>query len=97
MVKARELHQQHQQQQQNSKPQQHQQMRMQQLILQKQQQRRDGNQHPSGTVNRLAAKDVARHSPATANASAAKIYEDRLNLPLQRDSLDEVSMKVLIL
>lgn len=93
MVKARELHQQHQQQQQNSKPQQHQQMRMQQ----QQQQRRDGNQHPSGTVNRLAAKDVARHSPATANASAAKIYEDRLNLPLQRDSLDEVSMKVLIL
>ncbi|XP_021606125.2 transcriptional corepressor LEUNIG isoform X2 [Manihot esculenta] len=99
MVKARELHQQHQQQQQNSKPQQHQQMRMQQLILQQQQQqqqqRRDGNQHPSGTVNRPAAKDVARHSPATANASAAKIYEDRLNLPLQRDSLDEVSMKQL--
>lgn len=75
-------------------------MQMQQMLLQRhaqqqqQQQQRDGNPHPSGTANGLAANDVTRHNPATANALATKMYEDRLKLPLQRDSLDEASVKV---
>ncbi|KAK1312854.1 Transcriptional corepressor LEUNIG [Acorus calamus] len=32
-------------------------------------------------------------SPGTANALATKMYEERLKLPLQRDSLDDPSMK----
>ncbi|KDP32334.1 hypothetical protein JCGZ_13259 [Jatropha curcas] len=97
MVKAREL-----QQPQHPKPQQHQQMQMQQLLLQRhaqqqqqqqQQQRRDGNQHTNGTTNALAANDATRHNSATANALATKMYEDRLKLPLQRDSLDDAAMK----
>ncbi|XP_021597101.1 transcriptional corepressor LEUNIG isoform X2 [Manihot esculenta] len=74
-------------------------MQMQQMLLQRhaqqqqQQQQRDGNPHPSGTANGLAANDVTRHNPATANALATKMYEDRLKLPLQRDSLDEASVK----
>ncbi|VAH77420.1 unnamed protein product [Triticum turgidum subsp. durum] len=34
-----------------------------------------------------------RQNPATANAMAAKMYEERLKLPSQRDSLDEASLK----
>ena len=35
-----------------------------------------------------------RANPATANALATKMYEERLKLPLQRDSLDDAAMKV---
>ncbi|XP_065850802.1 transcriptional corepressor LEUNIG-like isoform X2 [Euphorbia lathyris] len=103
MVKARELQQQQQQHQQQPKPQQNQQMQMQQLLLQRHaqqqqqqqqlQQRRDGNQHPNGTTNGLTGTDVTRHNSATANALATKVYEDRLKLPLQRDSMDDAATK----
>ncbi|KAJ4708365.1 Transcriptional corepressor LEUNIG [Melia azedarach] len=101
MIKSRELQQQQQQQQQqHQKPQQHQQMQMQQLLLQRhaqqqqqqqqhQQQRRDSTQLLNDTSN----DPLMRQSPGTANAMATKIYEDRLKLPLQRDSLDDAAMK----
>ena len=38
-----------------------------------------------------------RQNPGSVNALATKMYEDRLKLPLQRDSLDEAAMKVGIL
>ncbi|PQP95298.1 transcriptional corepressor LEUNIG isoform X3 [Prunus yedoensis var. nudiflora] len=34
-----------------------------------------------------------RQNPGTANAMATKMYEEKLKLPLQRDSLDDASMK----
>ncbi|CBI20987.3 unnamed protein product, partial [Vitis vinifera] len=34
-----------------------------------------------------------RTNPATANALATKMYEERLKLPIQRDSLDDATMK----
>lgn len=34
-----------------------------------------------------------RQNPGTANALATKMYEERLKLPLQRDSLDDAAMK----
>lgn len=37
-----------------------------------------------------------RQNPGTANALATKMYEERLKLPLQRDSLDDASIKVLL-
>ncbi|KAG2718602.1 hypothetical protein I3760_03G227700 [Carya illinoinensis] len=92
-----------QQQQQHQKPQQHQQMQMQQLFLQRhahqqqqqQQQRpRDGNQLPNGNANGLVSSDtLMRWNPATANAVATKMYEQRLKLPLQRDALDDGAVK----
>jgi len=33
-------------------------------------------------------------NPSTANAIATKMYEERLKLPLQRDSLEDAAMKV---
>ena len=33
-------------------------------------------------------------NPGTANALATKMYEERLKLPLQRDSLEDAAMKV---
>uniref|UniRef100_A0A2P2LFS8 Uncharacterized protein MANES_16G063800 n=1 Tax=Rhizophora mucronata TaxID=61149 RepID=A0A2P2LFS8_RHIMU len=97
-AKARELQQQ--QQHQIPKPQQHQQMQMPQLLLQRhaqqqqqQQQRRDGNQHLNVSGSVPATNDATRHSSATASALATKMYEDRLKLPLQRDSLDDAAIK----
>ncbi|TQD89146.1 hypothetical protein C1H46_025315 [Malus baccata] len=34
-----------------------------------------------------------RQNPGTTNAMATKMYEERLKLPLQRDSMDDASMK----
>ncbi|XP_019057600.1 PREDICTED: transcriptional corepressor LEUNIG-like [Tarenaya hassleriana] len=98
MLKAREL----QQQQQQRQPQQNQQMPMSQVMLQRQQQqqqqqqRRDGNgpllHGASGTF--MGSESHIRQSPSTSGALAAKIYEDRLKLPLQRDSLvDDAALK----
>lgn len=93
VIKARE--QQQQQQQQHQKPQQHQQMQVQQLLLQRhaqqqqQQQRRDSTQHLNDTGDDLR--------PGFAKAFTTKMYEDRLKkLPFQRDSLDDATIKVLI-
>lgn len=37
---------------------------------------------------------LMRQNTGTANAMAAKMYEERLKVPLQRDSLDDAAMKV---
>lgn len=71
---------------------------MQQMVLQRaaQQQRRDSS-HLNGTSSGLSGNDpLMGQNPATAtaNALAAKMYEERLKLPTQRDSLDEASMKL---
>lgn len=83
---------QQQQQQQQQPPQQQQQ---QQPPQQQQQQRRDGAHLLNGTTNGLVASDpLLRQNPGTANAMATKMYEERLKLPIQRDSLDDAAMKV---
>ncbi|GFZ18554.1 transcriptional corepressor LEUNIG [Actinidia rufa] len=72
--------------------QQQQQQQMQQA--QQQQQRRDGAHLLNGTANGLVCNDpLMRQNPGTANALATKMYEERLKLPLQRDSLDDAAMK----
>uniref|UniRef100_A0A2C9U9G2 LisH domain-containing protein n=1 Tax=Manihot esculenta TaxID=3983 RepID=A0A2C9U9G2_MANES len=82
---------QQQQQQQQQPPQQQQQ---QQPPQQQQQQRRDGTHLLNGTTNGLVASDpLLRQNPGTANAMATKMYEERLKLPIQRDSLDDAAMK----
>lgn len=61
---------------------------------QQQQQRKDGAQLLNGTTNGLVGSDASMHqNPGTANSLATKMYEERLKLPLNRDSLDEASMK----
>ncbi|PQM36914.1 transcriptional corepressor LEUNIG isoform X3 [Prunus yedoensis var. nudiflora] len=58
------------------------------------QQRRDGVHFLNGTTNGLVGNDpLMRQNPGTANAMATKMYEEKLKLPLQRDSLDDASMK----
>ncbi|CAN1822634.1 Transcriptional corepressor LEUNIG [Linum perenne] len=81
------------QQQQQQQIQMQQQQQMQQLLLQRhaqqqQQQRRDGNPNPNA-----AANEVPRQASATASAMATKLYEDKLKIPLQRESLEETAMK----
>lgn len=97
LIKVRE--QQQQQQSQQPQHQQHQQqIHMQQLLLQRhaqQQQRREGSHLLNGSANGLVGSDpLIRQNPGTANALATKMYEERLKLPLQRDPLDDASMKV---
>ncbi|KAG4382640.1 hypothetical protein GLYMA_14G128300v4 [Glycine max] len=79
LIKAREQ----QQQQQQPQPQQsqHQQQPPQQ------QQGRDRAHLLNGGTNGLVG------NPGTANALATKMYEERLKLPLQRDSLEDAAMK----
>ena len=49
----------------------------------------------SGTASGFSGNDpLIRQNPANANSMAAKMYEERLKLPPQRDSLDEASIKV---
>ncbi|KAL0924283.1 hypothetical protein M5K25_005099 [Dendrobium thyrsiflorum] len=101
-AKARE-----QQQQQPHQPQQllqQQQQQMQQLLLQRQAQqqqqqqqqqpqRRDGAHLVNGNANGLVGNEsLIRQNPG-ANALATKLYEERLKMPLQRDSLEEASIK----
>lgn len=78
--------QQHQQQQQQQQQQQNQ---------QNQQQRRDGSHLLNGNTNGLVGNDPLMRQPnaSTANALATKMYEERLKVPLQRDSLDDAAMK----
>jgi hypothetical protein len=69
----------------------------QQQQQQQQQQRRDGSLL-NGAASGFSGNDpLIRQNPATANSMAAKMYEERLKLPPQRDSLDEASMKVPLL
>lgn len=68
----------------------------QQIILQRQaqqqqqQQRRDGAQLINGNANGITNGDpLMRANPGSANAMAAKMYEDKLKLPLQREASDD--------
>ncbi|GMH10824.1 hypothetical protein Nepgr_012665 [Nepenthes gracilis] len=93
-----------QQQQQQSQPppppqpqqQHHQQLQQQQQQQQPQhqQQRRDGSHLLNGTANGPSGNDsLTRQNPGTANALVTKMYEERLKLPLHRDSLDDPTIK----
>ncbi|KAF9613009.1 hypothetical protein IFM89_004863 [Coptis chinensis] len=100
-IKARE------QQQQQPQQQQPQHMQMHQLLLQRhaqqqqqqqEQQRREGAHLINGTANGLVSSDpLQRQNPSTANALAAKRYEEELKLPHQRDPLDDTAMKNFLL
>ncbi|CAL9071745.1 unnamed protein product [Musa textilis] len=94
--------------QQQQQPSQQQQIQIQQLLLQRQAQqqhqqqqqqqqqpqRREGAQLLNGNASGLVGTDpLMRQNPGTANALATKMYEERLKLPLQRDSLDDASIK----
>lgn len=100
---AKAEHQKQQQQQYHHQQHQHQQIQMQQMLLQRaaqqqqqqQQLHRDGSHLFNGIASGFSGNDLLmRHNPAIANAMAVKIYEERLKLPSQRDSLDEASIKV---
>jgi hypothetical protein len=91
--------QQQQQQQQQQPPQQQQQQQQQQQHQQQQQQqqqqRRDGAHLLNGAANGLVGNDpLMRQNTATANAMATKMYEEKLKLPMERDSLTDAAMKV---
>ncbi|KAH7511868.1 hypothetical protein FEM48_Zijuj12G0028500 [Ziziphus jujuba var. spinosa] len=74
--------------------QQQQQQQQQQQHQQQQQQQRDGTQLLNGTSNGLVSSEpLMRQNPATANALATKMYEEKLKLPLQRDALDDAALK----
>ncbi|URD72015.1 Transcriptional corepressor LEUNIG [Musa troglodytarum] len=105
-LKAREQQQQQlSPQQQQQQQQQH--IQIQQLLLQRQAQqqqqhqqqqqqpqRREGSQLLNGSASGLLGTDtLMRHNSGTANVLATKMYEERLKLPLQRDSPDEPSIK----
>ncbi|KAG6507592.1 hypothetical protein ZIOFF_032942 [Zingiber officinale] len=45
------------------------------------------------TYDYICLYSLMRQNPGTANALATKMYEERLKLPLQRDSLDEATVK----
>ncbi|XP_051119146.1 transcriptional corepressor LEUNIG-like isoform X2 [Andrographis paniculata] len=108
LMKAREQQRPHQQQLQQQHHSQHQQqMQVQQLLLQRQaQQQHHHHQHAqqqqhsggghllNGTTNGIGENDsLAKQSPGVANALAAKLSDQKLNIPLQRDSLDDAVMK----
>ncbi|CAA2990349.1 Hypothetical predicted protein [Olea europaea subsp. europaea] len=100
LIKTRE------QQQQSHQPQylqQQQQLQVQQLLLQRQaqqqqqhhQQQRDSSHLPNGSANGAIGNEIlTRQNPGTANALATQMYEEKLKLPIQRDSLDDAAIKV---
>ncbi|KAG6409643.1 hypothetical protein SASPL_127684 [Salvia splendens] len=48
----------------------------------------------NGSTNGIVGNDpLMRQNPGTANALATKMYEDKLKLPVQRDSLDDAALK----
>ncbi|XP_004138746.1 transcriptional corepressor LEUNIG isoform X2 [Cucumis sativus] len=94
LLMQRHAQQQQQQQQQQQHQQQQQPQQQQQQSQQQQQQRRDGAQLLNGSSNGFVGNDpLMRQNPGSVNALATKMYEDRLKLPLQRDSLDDGAMK----
>lgn len=100
--KARE---QQQLQQQQKSQQQQQQMQMHQMLMQRQaqqqqhqqqpqQQRRDSAQLLNGNANGITnSEPLMRQNPGSANAMAAKMYEDKLKLPLQREASDDLKQR----
>ncbi|KAK8936249.1 Transcriptional corepressor LEUNIG [Platanthera zijinensis] len=95
LLMQRHAQQQQQQQQQQHQQQHHQQQQQQhQQHQQQQQQRRDGAHLLNGSANGIVGCDpLMRQNTPTANALATKLYEERLKIPLHRDSLDDGSMK----
>ncbi|WVY90336.1 hypothetical protein V8G54_035850 [Vigna mungo] len=87
LQRAQQQQQQQQQQQPQQQQQQQQQPQHQQPPQQQQQQGRDRTHLLNGGTNGLVG------NPSTANALATKMYEERLKLPLQRDSLEDAAMK----
>lgn len=81
--------------QQQQEAQQQQQQQLQQHKQQgPQQQRREDAALLNGTANGISGNDpLMRQNPGTANALATKMYEEKLKLPVQRDSLDDAAMK----
>jgi hypothetical protein len=60
-----------------------------------QQQRRDGSHLLNGSANGVSGNNpLMRQTQSTANVMATKMYEERLKVPSQRDTLEEASMKV---
>ncbi|KAG8375504.1 hypothetical protein BUALT_Bualt10G0106700 [Buddleja alternifolia] len=54
----------------------------------------EGGHLLNGTANGIVGNDpLMRQNPGTANALATKMYEEKLKLPVQRDSLDDAAMK----
>ncbi|KAB5513956.1 hypothetical protein DKX38_027862 [Salix brachista] len=54
----------------------------------------DGAHLLNGTTNGLGGNDsLMRQSAATANAMATKMYEEKLKLPMERDSLADAAMQ----
>lgn len=67
----------------------------QQLQQQQQQPRRDGGQLLNGNANGITNSDPhMRQNPGSANAMAAKMYEDKLKLPIQREPSDDMKVTV---
>ncbi|KAK4485854.1 hypothetical protein RD792_008502 [Penstemon davidsonii] len=101
LLMQRQQAQQQQQQQQQQQAQQQQQQAQQQQAQQQQaqqqqaqQQRREGGHLLNGTANGIGGNDpLMRQNPGTANALATKMYEEKLKLPAQRDSMDDSSLK----
>ncbi|KAL8537084.1 hypothetical protein ACS0TY_012316 [Phlomoides rotata] len=85
--------QQQQAQQQQAQQQQAQQQQAQQQQAHQQQQRREGGHLLNGTANGIGNDPLMRQNPGTANAMATKMYEEKLKLPVQRDSLDDAALK----
>ncbi|EHA8591093.1 hypothetical protein COCNU_scaffold033292G000040 [Cocos nucifera] len=109
LIKAQEHQQQKQQQHPLLRQWQHlqQQIQMQQLLLQghqqqqqqhhqQQQQQQHQQLHREGAHllnGRVASDPSMRQNPGTANALSTKMYEERLKLPPQTDSLNESSIQ----
>ncbi|KAH6757592.1 hypothetical protein C2S51_038740 [Perilla frutescens var. frutescens] len=54
----------------------------------------EGGHLLNGTANGIVGNDpLMRQNPGTANALATKMYEEKLKLPVQRDSLDDAALK----
>ncbi|KAM7275681.1 hypothetical protein ACFE04_017547 [Oxalis oulophora] len=55
---------------------------------------RTNEKHSEAAASYIDVGDLLiRQNPATANSLAAKMYEDKLKLPVQRDSMDESAVK----
>ncbi|CAM0879939.1 unnamed protein product [Alopecurus aequalis] len=84
---------QRQQQDQQQQQQQHPQQQQQQRRNQKQQQRNDSSHLPTSPQNGSVSADPPQLNTAAASSLSAKMYEDRMKIPAQSDTLDEASIK----
>jgi hypothetical protein len=85
-----------QQEQQQQQQQQHpQQQQQQQRRHQKQQQRNDSSYLPTSPQNGSVSADPPPQVTVAVNSPSAKIYEERMKIPVQSDTMDEASIKVI--